>query len=73
MDMRRREPNLTRGALREVARLRRVEMERTADRVRLDAEHDIELLERVEALRTRGVVRYPRALHHHSDPTRRAA
>ena len=59
--------------MREVARLRRVEMERAADRVRLDAEHDIELLERVEALRTRGVVRHRRVLHHHADRASSAA
>ena len=71
--MRRTEPNLTRRALREVARLRRAEIDREADVARRAAEHDIETLERVEALRTRGEVRPRRGEHRPDGQIRRAA
>ena len=44
-------PPVTRRTLREVAKVRRAEIERDADRARLEAAHDIELLERLQALR----------------------
>jgi hypothetical protein len=71
--MRRNEPNLTRRALREVARLRRAEIDREADVARHAAEHDVETLERVEALRTRGVVRPSRGEFRYDRPARHAA
>jgi hypothetical protein len=71
--MTRNEPNLTRRALREVARLRRAEIDREADVARRAAEHDIETLERVEALRMRGVVRPRRGDYRHDGQARRAA
>lgn len=37
--------------LREVARLRRTEMEREADLASIETEHDVELLERLQSLR----------------------
>src|SRR5205823_1091936 len=43
-------PPVTRRTLREVAKMRRAEIEREADRAWLEAAHDVELLERLQAL-----------------------
>jgi len=45
-------PPVADRTLREVARLRRAEIDREADRALLEAEHDVELLERLQSLRT---------------------